>query len=185
MQAKGEYVMFVNSGDCLMDTVDFDLILNRARGEDIIYHNLQIIVDDDNSYVKKYPATLDFKYFAEDTIPHTGTLIKRDLFSKYGLYSEDFKIISDWAFYMDCILIHNCSYRYIDDCFASFYMGGVSSQPHNFSRLTGERDRHIAPNYPLYNSLYLEWKEKKNELYKLKTATSVKYLKKIGFLSSL
>lgn len=183
-QAKGEYVMFINSGDDLMSNVNFDQILSSIDGTDIIYHNLEI-VEGENRSIKTYPDKLDFKYFVEDSLPHTSTLIKKELFEKYGLYSEDFRIIADWAFFMDCILLHNCSYRHIDSCFASFYLGGLSSQPHNFGKLMAEQDKHIAQSYPLYNSLYLEWKEKKNELYKLKTAKSVQYLKKAGFLKWL
>lgn len=48
-----------------------------------------------------------------------------------------------------------------------------------------ERNQHILSHYPLYSSLYTEWQEKKDELYKLKNAISVKYLKKIGFLKWL
>ncbi len=184
-KAKGEYLMFINSGDDLMPSVNFERILKRTTSnEDIIYHNLEI-VEKDKRYIKEYPASLDFKYFAEDTIPHTGTLIRKELFAKYGSYNENLKIISDWAFFIDCILIHGCSYRHIDDCFASFYLGGISSQPHNFSLLMRERDNHIKENYPLYNSLYQEWMAKKAELYKLKSSASVRYLKKIGFLKWL
>lgn len=183
-QAKGEYLMFVNSGDTLMPQADFKQILNKINNEDIIYHNIEI-VGEESAFIKKYPSHLDFKYFAEDSLPHLGTLIKKELFERYGLYKEDFKIVSDWAFFMDCILIHKCSYRYIDDCFASFYAGGISSLPHNFGKLIDERDQHIAERYPLYNSLYLDWKEKKDELYKLKTSTSVKLAKKFGLLKWL
>lgn len=183
--SNGEYLMFINSGDCLMSNVDFEKIFDRMVGnEDIIYHNLEI-VDGENRYIKIYPKTLDFKYFAEDTIPHTGTLIKKELFHKFGIYDENLRIISDWAFFMDCILLHQCSYKHIDKCFASFYLGGVSSKPHNFSLLMNERDSHIAKSYPLYNSLYKDWKSKKEQLYKLKTAMSVRYLKKVGFLKWL
>lgn len=182
--AKGEYVMFVNSGDTLFETIDFNKILSRINGEDIIYHNLEI-AEENTTYIKNYPADLSFKYFAEDSLPHLGTLIKRDLFERYGFYNEDFKIVADWAFFMDCVFLHSCSYKYIDDCFSTFYLGGISSQPHNFSLLMSEKDKHIAGNYPNYSSLYLDWKKKKDELYKLKNSTSVRYLKRIGFLKWL
>lgn len=126
LKAQGKYIMFVNSGDQLIPSIDLFNILKRADDHDIIYHNLEI-VETNNSYIKTYPQYLDFKYFAEDSLPHLGTLIKKELFLKYGLYNEDFRIVADWAFYMDCVLIHQCSYKYINDCFASFYLGGISS----------------------------------------------------------
>lgn len=182
--ADGEYLMFLNSGDNFYEHVDFNKILTQINGEDIIYHDLKIIGESE-WYIKKYPDRLDFKYFAEDSIPHIGTLIKKELFYKFGFYNEDFKIVSDWAFFMDCVILHHCSYKHIDDCFAVFYMDGISSNPINFQKLMDERDRHIANSYPFYNSLYLDWKAKKDELYKLKSSTSVRYLKRIGFLKWL
>lgn len=182
--ASGEYLMFVNSGDNLYEDVDFNKILAQINGEDIIYHDLEIMGEGE-WYIKEYPEQLDFKYFAEDSIPHLGTLIKRELFDKYGLYNESFKIVSDWAFFMDCILLHNCSYKHINNCFAIFYTDGISSDPMNFQKLIDERDSHIANSYPPYNSLYQDWKSKREELYKLKTSKSVTYLKKVGFLKWL
>lgn len=183
-KSSGMYVMFVNSGDTLMQSADFEHILKNVNDEDIVYHNLQI-VQNKNKQIKTYPDKLDFKYFAEDTIPHTGTCIKKDLFIKYGKYSENYKIVSDWAFYMDCILLHKCSYKYVNDCFASFYIGGISSDPKSFNLLFQERDKHISEKYSIYYSLYEEWKQKKNELYRLKNAVSVKFLRKLGFLKWL
>ena len=184
VKAQGKYIMFVNSGDHLMPSIDLLNILKRADDNDIVYHN-QKIVEASHNYIKTYPKQLDFKYFVEDSLPHLGTLIKKELFLKYGLYDESFKIVADWAFYMDCILIHHCSYKYIDDCFASFYLGGISSMPKNFKILMDERNQHISSNYPLYYSLYKEWLEKKDELYRLKNAVSVTYLRKLGFLKWL
>lgn len=183
-RAKGEYITFINSGDSLMIDADIENVLNGASGEDIIYHNLEI-VDEVHRTIKKYPSKLDFKYFLQDTIPHTATLIKKELFSRYGFYDEKFKIVSDWAFFMDCVLMHNCSYKYIDSCFATFQLDGISSAPENYKLLWQEKDEHIKMHYPLYYSLYKEWMEKKEELFKLKTSFSVRYLKKLGFLKWL
>ena len=184
LMAQGKYIMFVNSGDTLISSVDLSLILCRTDNYDIIYHNLEI-VEKNNTYIKSYPTYVDFKYFVEDSLPHLGTLIKKELFLKNGLYDESFKIVADWAFFMDSMLIHHCTYKYIDDCFASFNLGGISSNPENSVLLKNERERHISQHYPLYFSLYIEWQEKKKELYKLKNAVSVKYLRKIGFLKWL
>lgn len=183
-KAQGKYIMFVNSGDSLQSSVDFTKMKSYINDEDIIYHNLEII-EKDRSYVKTYPPVLDFKYFAEDSLPHTGTLIKRDLFDKYGFYNEKLKIVSDWAFFMDCILINKCSYKYVNECFASFFLGGISSLPQNRQLLQSEKNEHIKKIYPSIFSLYTEWLEKKDELYRLKFSKSVSYLKKLGFLKWL
>ncbi|MDU1889297.1 MAG: glycosyltransferase family 2 protein [Dysgonomonas sp.] len=182
--ANGEYILFVNSGDVLKEEADIKKIFSYLANKDIVYFDMEI-ADTNNSYIKKYPDCPDFKYFAEDTLPHTASFIRKELFIKHGYYNEEMKIASDWAFFMDAICLHKCSYQHIDDCFSTFYIDGISSLQENRGALLEERNIHIEKTYPLYNSLYKEWLEKKDELYKLKTSFSVKTLKKMGFLKWL
>ena len=104
---------------------------------------------------------------------------------KYGYYSEEKKITSDWAFFMDAICLLSSTYRHIDGCFSTFYIDGISSNASNKQLLIDERNDHIAHSYPIYNTLYKDWMDKRQELYKLKTSISVRYLKKLGLLKWL
>lgn len=182
--ANGEYILFINSGDTLKEGIDFRKIIGHISNEDIVYFDLEI-AGTGKSYIKKYPDSPDFKYFMEDTLPHTASFIKKDVLKRYGYYSEKMNIASDWAFFTDCICLHNCTYKHINDCFSTFYIDGISSQPDNRKLLWSERDAHIKAKYPLFYSLYKEWLEKKDELYNLKSSVSVRTLKKIGFLKWL
>lgn len=185
-QAKGQYILFVNSGDVIKENCDLQSIISQITGKDIVYFDMEIADSLSNtSYIKQYPNNPDFKYFAEDTLPHTASFIKKELLVKYGYYSEEKKITSDWAFFMDAICLLRCTYRHIDGCFSTFYIDGISSNASNKQLLIDERNEHIAHSYPLYNTLYRDWIEKKQELYKLKTSISVKYLKKLGLLKWL
>ncbi len=184
--AKGEYVLFLNSGDQLKENADLNSLINNLTGEDLIYFNLEISNPKNNkSFEKTYPDTPDFKYFAEDTLPHTGSFIKRQLLVQYGGYSEKMKIVSDWAFFMDAVCLYNCTYKHINNSFSIFYLDGISSDKNNQDLLMEERNNHISQSYKLYNSLYKDWIENKQKLYKLKRSSSIKVLKKIGFLKWL
>lgn len=183
-RANGSYLLFVNSGDSLLPSTNFKLILDNTNDMDIVYYNLEII-DKEHKYIKYYPNKLDFKHFIEDALPHPATLIKRELFIDNGSYREDLKIISDWAFFMECILLHGCTYTHVDNHFSSFVLGGISSQPQSLALVQKEKDRYIEEKFSDYVSLYQEWKENKTELYKLKTSISVRFLKRIGFLKWL
>lgn len=184
-QAKGEYVLFINSGDIINSQVNIQSIIDQISGEDIIYFNLEIVDQPNISYIKKYPEYPDFKYFAEDTLPHTASFIKKELLVKYGYYSEQMNITSDWAFFMDAVCLLKCTYKYINDHFSTFYTDGISSDPMHRQLLENERNEHINHTYPLYNTMYCDWMKKKQELYKLKTSVSVRSLKKLGFLKWL
>lgn len=185
-QAKGEYVLFINSGDTIQSGIEINEILKQLTGEDIIYYNLEIVdTVSGMGYIKEYPDSPDFKYFMEDTLPHTASFIKKKMLVEYGYYSEKMKIVSDWAFYTDCVCLKGCTYKHINDCFSTFYLDGVSSDQNNRQALLAERADHVRSVYPLYYSLYTEWLDKKDELYRLKTSASVRFLKKIGFLKWL
>lgn len=185
-QAKGEYVLFINSGDTIHPDADIKSIMNQLTGEDIIYYNLEITDSTvKKSYIKKYPDCPDFKYFVEDTLPHPASFIRKEALVSYGYYSENFKIVSDWAFFIDVICKEKITYKHIDDCFSTFYLDGISSNEANHQLLFDERNAHIQDAYPLYYSFYKNWLDTKQELYKLKTSVSVRYLKKFGFLKWL
>jgi len=185
-QATGEYIIFINSGDIVKKNADLQVIISQISGEDIVYFNMEIADTlSGTSYIKEYPDYPDFKYFAEDTLPHTASFIKREVLMNYGYYSELKNITSDWAFFMDAICLLNCTYKHINDCFSIFYIDGISSDAINRQLLMDERNEHIADAYPLYNTIYKDWMNKKQELYKLKSSVSVRYLRKLGFLKWL
>ncbi len=185
-QARGEYLLFINSGDTIRPDAELKAIINLLGGEDIIYFDLEIAdLTAGNSYIKKYPDQPDFKYFVGDTLPHPGSFIRKKLLESYGFYSENFKIVADWAFFMDTICIGKSSYKHIDSCFSTFYLDGISSDEKNRQLLLDERNAHIEKTYSVFYSFYKDWCDSKMELYKLKISTSVRYLKKLGFLKWL
>ncbi|NDV95256.1 glycosyltransferase [Dysgonomonas sp. 521] len=185
-QATGDYILFVNSGDTIKKEANLQSVINQITGEDIVYFDMEIADNlSGTSDIKIYPDKPDFKYFAEDSLPHTASFIKKDLLVNYGYYSEENNITSDWAFFMDAVCLRNSTYKHISDCFSTFYIDGISSDATNRQLLMDERNEHIAAVYPLYNSVYKDWMDKKQELYKLKTSVSVRYLKKLGLLKWL
>lgn len=185
-KATGEYLLFINSGDTIHSKANLNDIIAGLIEEDIVYYDLEILDDVTNeSYIKIYPNKPDFKYFLEDTLPHTASFIKRQLLVDYGYYSEKKRITSDWAFFMDAVCQRKCTIKHINDYFSTFYLDGISSDDKNKQLLLDERDTHISNAYSMYYSLYRDWMDKRMELYKLKSSFSVKTLKKIGFLQWL
>jgi glycosyltransferase involved in cell wall biosynthesis len=69
---------------------------------------------------------LSLYFFLISSLPHPGTFIKRELFNLYGNYSQEYKIVSDWLFFIK-VFLNNCTYKKIPYTIASFDSGGVSS----------------------------------------------------------
>lgn len=128
LNATGEYCLFLNSGDWLVDeNVVFDFI-KRTYTEDIVAGNINTIDEFGNSEIYESPndLTLDFLYYAN--LPHQATFIKRELFHEFGLYDENYKILSDTDFIIRALSCPGCTYKHFDRVISNFDTHGISSQ---------------------------------------------------------
>ena len=140
--AHGEYLNFMNSGDCFYDCSSIAEFLNLQANEDIVFGNM---VD---SYTGKQMGCISSDNitaadFLNASLPHQASFIRRILFEKYGLYDEKYKIASDWKFFLYVIVFMNVSLRHIDKNFATFENSGISTSNH-----TAERDAIINELFP-------------------------------------
>ena len=133
--AQGEYLQFVNSGDCLVSNdVTVQMLASLSCGErqgegrpSIFYGNMLKQMNGwilrDKCFAGRQPTMLDFY---RGTLNHSPAYIKRSLFEKYGLYDETLKIASDWKFYMQAIIFGGEKIEYRDIDVTLFDMTGIS-----------------------------------------------------------
>lgn len=145
-QTRGEYLLFLNSGDYLCNKDSLKILLSDNNNEDLIYGNV-FLNDGKTKLLKTYPIKLSFDYFTKDTLPHQATLIKKNLFSEVGYYNEYFKIVADWEFFLDAVCLHSCSYRHVSNTISVFMTDGISYNP-DFKKLL------IAENKIIYKTKY-------------------------------
>lgn len=135
-KATGDYCLFMNSGDCLVDNQVLERTFALEPEEDLIYTDVII-----GRHINRYPAQLDMTFFLTRSLCHQSTLLKRKLFETCGPYREDLKISSDWEFILRMILINHCSYRYLSSVIlARIEMGGISLSKKHIERHNQERD---------------------------------------------
>ena len=145
--AKGEYLLFLNSGDWLADENVVKDFCKSNLNEDIISGDLFIQYYNETELRKAIPKNdLGFEHLFSNMIPHPATFIKRILFNKYGLYNEQNKIVSDWEFFLLCLIIHNCQYTHIDLTISYYNLDGISSNP-DFSFLQNEERKAVFNRY--------------------------------------
>lgn len=125
--AAGDYLLFLNSGDSLFASDVLERLFNYDFDEDIVSSVIW-------TYSKKavflnYPPTNVSLYtFVSGSLPHPSSLIKNELFKKIGGYHEEYKIISDWCFFIDALLVYKCSYRTTSIVMSKFNCFGISSK---------------------------------------------------------
>lgn len=127
-QAKGEYCLFLNSGDWLKEN-SLQKALTECTGEDVIYFNTCLSYNNTRFEEVTYPHELTMQSFYKKTIGHQSTFIKRTLFLRYGLYNESNKIHSDYEFWIKAIIANNCSCKHVNQSISYYDMGGRSSKP--------------------------------------------------------
>ena len=125
-KARGEYLLFLNSGDHLyqLDVLErnHDCLMNF----DLVCFNEEIIGDND-PYVLSVPEVLRFSDLYFDFLPHQAIFIRKELFTIVDLYDESLQIISDWKFLILALFKYNCTYKKVNKTLSTFYSGGISS----------------------------------------------------------
>lgn len=166
-QAKGEYLLFINSGDTLYNSKVLNDVFSYSFDSDLVYGDLHRLFPNGETDIIKMPDYVGIDNMMQATLTHPTTFIKRELFDKYGLYREDLKIVSDWAFFLRLIVFANTSRAHLPIVIASFDMDGMSS--HNSSLVQEEREKVINESfsYELYEMYYTYGSYKKFYMSKI------------------
>lgn len=121
--AKGDYLLFLNSGDVLFDeNVLKNTFEKYQSNEDLLYGKVKL-----EDRILDYPEKIDFAFFLHHTVCHQSVLIKRDLFQKFGMYDENFKIISDRLFFLKIFYQSNITSKYLPFIISIYDQSGISA----------------------------------------------------------
>ncbi len=151
--AKGDYVLFLNSGDVLNgDRVLHEFINAPQFSGDIIYG--------DYAYAnggKQYPDKLTPLFFFKSSLPHQSTFFKTSVFKAMGLQDESLQIAADRAFYMKCYFSDQFEFSHVPVALTLFDLTGVSNDPAFRAKKEVEDTQilkqYFGKYYPDYNQL--------------------------------
>jgi len=149
--AKGEYLLFLNSGDTLYDPKVIEKVsLKLKDGFDIYYGDL-VVRKNGNERTITFPEKLSFNYFFhKGYLPHPATFLKRRLFETISLYNENLKIASDWEFMVCAICKHKATYSHLDFVISKYEADGISSNPANKEMVRKEKFMILEDHFALF-----------------------------------
>lgn len=162
--AKGDYCLFINSGDLIYDRSTLQNIFSEytESSYDFLVGDT-ILTEKRKNKLLKSPASIDGKFLLSGSCCHQSTFIKTELL-KNRPYREDLKIISDWEQMFHELIFNNCSYKKLNHIISIYNTEGVSST--NWKKAYEERDKVINEVLPpriqedyevlLYGKTYLE-----------------------------
>lgn len=134
--AKGEWIYFLNSDDCIKDNVLEKIIRNIKLNKcHCIYGDIEEILEYKNKlYSRVLIADKKIEQLKEGMIfSHQSFFCKRDAIKKCGLFNTDFKVAGDWDL---IVRLYLAEYKFchINEVIAEFYLGGACSKSHNLER---------------------------------------------------
>lgn len=133
--ATGDYCLFLNSGDCLHGEDAIAQILPHLGGEDLVIGKTMFLNNMSTSVVE---APITMKRLYVGSLPHPATFIRTELL-RNNPYDESLKIVSDWKFFLQEVILNNCTYKIVDTIVSDFDCEGISSQ--NRDLCAAEREK--------------------------------------------
>jgi len=174
--AKGEFIIFMNSGDTFCNEYVLSQVNSYLTPEFDIYYGDNYKIKPNSKSLKKYPEKLSFSFFYSSSLNHQSTFIRRQLFFDHFLYSENFKIISDWEFFIYTICKMNVPYKYLSIPIANYDFTGISSLDKYKNLAKEERIQVLKKYFPLFVEDYVEVSELNSKRFQ-----QIFHIKKFSF----
>lgn len=153
-QAKGDYVNFMNGGDCFHTPDVLENIFSLYSDADIITGTH---VGSPHPNIGKDGITMYDLYTG--AIDHQASFIKREIALRHP-YDEKYRIVSDWKFFIETLIFDNCSFFYTDTIVVNVDTNGISNTDISLNNLEREAvlkellPERILADYSLLKSIH-------------------------------
>ena len=121
-KVSGDVIGLVNSGDFLEDNTLETIHNNLKKDIDILYGNVQYWNKDKKDYIFNANHNYLTKFMS---INHPAVFVKKDVYDKYGLFDNKYKIAMDYEIMLR-FFINNVKFKYIPKVLSNMQLGGVS-----------------------------------------------------------
>lgn len=166
-KATGDYLNFMNSGDCFYTSDVLEAVANYQFeadfivGKDYHYNNkLQ------RGHASIQPPRTTMIHFFIATLDHQSAFIKKELFEG-SPYDESHRLVSDWIFFTEKIVKENKKVQFIPDIICKREEGGLSEQQRERNRKEiNEYLQQLLP-YGVYQDYATLTKLDKTSIYRL------------------
>ncbi|WP_406535485.1 glycosyltransferase family 2 protein [Methanobrevibacter sp.] len=133
---NGDYVLYLNSGDIL----NKNNVIERVYGEldkDIVYGNEYKV--NNKKTLARFPDKLTEAFFKRSALPHQSTFIRTELLKEHN-YSTDWKVLGDWSWLRERIMVDKVSYKHLNFPISDYDLNGFSTI--NQKLFFAERDKY-------------------------------------------
>lgn len=139
--AKGEYSIYMNSGDSFFADDVLEKIFEKGIDADVIYGNWMLVFEDGQTKLGIAPEAADLAYFFDDNMCHQSMLIRTEAVRSRP-YDESFRIYADWDEWL-ALLMQGKRFERIKMTVCNFMVGGISTGDNAPEKLKQERREEI------------------------------------------
>ena len=133
-KATGDYLNFMNSGDCFYDSDILEKVSKYETDADfIVGKDYHFDEQSQQGHASIQPPRTTMMHFFMATLDHQSSFIKRSLFEG-SPYREDYKLVSDWIFFTEKIVKEGKQVTFIPDIVCRREEGGLSEQQRERNR---------------------------------------------------
>jgi glycosyltransferase involved in cell wall biosynthesis len=149
LHSTGEYICILNSDDIFQSNKTIENIIKKINSErniDIFFFSLVYFSNKNFTNIKRYYSSINFKKWMINIgliPPHPASIIKKNIYNKYGLYDNTYKIAGDFEFFIRLFKIKNLKYKKYNDTIIRMRTGGASGRNLN-SYIITLRENYIA-----------------------------------------
>lgn len=125
--AKGEYLLFLNSGDSFASSDVISSFIEKHFSSDVVYGNA-IFVDENNHEIRRFEASNFIRlsnFWHKGGLNHQATFFDKRCFDSFR-YNETTRIASDTELFM-MLLYHGFRFEKWDYFIVRYEAGGISS----------------------------------------------------------
>lgn len=132
--ASGDYLNFMNSGDSFYDNHVLEKVSSYHSDADfIVGKDYHFDIKTQQGHASIQPPRVTMMHFFVSTLDHQSSFIKRELFAN-SPYREEYRLVSDWIFYIEKIVQEQKKVQFIPDIVCSREEGGLSEQQRERNR---------------------------------------------------
>lgn len=141
-KAKGEYLNFMNSGDCFYEKDTLLVAFSKKNDADILYGDCEQIY---NKYTRivSFSSNLNLYDLYRCNICQQAMFVKKNMLLQEG-FDESYYVLADWARWIDAAL-NGATFRSLHQIICKYDMNGMSSKNTELSSLDYQKIMTLYP----------------------------------------
>jgi glycosyltransferase involved in cell wall biosynthesis len=158
--ATGDVIGILNSDDFFTSDDVISAIVFAFENNDIdaVYGDVHYVNPENLNKCVRYYSSAVFKpsLFKFGLMPaHPSFYVKRSCYEKYGVYSLDYQIASDFDLLIRFLYTHKIKYRYLKKDFVTMRIGGESTKNLNNRMLLNKEDLKACRKYGITTNMFM------------------------------